>query len=66
MSTQHDTYQINLKPIGERFVRITAPLVVSPEEMKRIQGWIGVQLLVKEPEPELTPGERNFGDLIGG
>lgn len=45
-----------------RELKISAPLVMTPAELERIQKWIALQFIIKT---RLTPGEVNFGDFIG-
>lgn len=46
------TCQLRLNPEGSRRIVVTSPTAVTRSEMKRILGWIGVQLLIEErPQP---------------
>lgn len=58
----HQQFGIRLNVEGTRRVEVKAPLVLSPADLDRIRGWLGVQFIIQQP---LTPGEVNFGDLIG-
>lgn len=63
--SQNHTFSINLSADRSRQFKATAPLVLHPDEVARIQGWVAVQFIVEPRPPKLTEGEKNFGDFIG-
>lgn len=42
-------YRLFLDAVGKRMVVVIAPSVISAKELKRIQGWIGLQLIIEDP-----------------